>query len=472
MNEYGIFTSTTPAPETNDTLILFGMSVPDLYAAGDHIRWYSDRELTSPVHDTNWFATGQTELGVYAYYATQTFSSCESDPSAATLSIVSEIPPPQGNDTVSHVGEPTILNVSGAPGAEFLWYDDPSLSTLLHTGAYFDPQIKDPGTYEYYVTQTLYQQESAPDTVILRVLGHISTSLLVALIQEGVDTNGDSQINPEEAEALSFLNVAAYGITDMTGIETFFNLDTLYCGDNHFASLDVSSISTLKYLDCSGYLHITVTSLQKLNLTACTGLAYLNCSSSKLTSLDLSSCTALTYLDCSFNPLSYLDLSANTRLEYLNCAANQLICLDLRNNTLIGSGNEDNTNLDLGFMPSLTEVCVWTTPFPPSGMEINVSGSLNIYFTENCQGCFTGIEEIPDSKVSVYPNPAYDFITIRSAQPEHMSVEITSSKGQLISIQEMDGTTLQLDLSSFQKGVYFITIRSKDFLTTRKIIKL
>jgi len=451
MNEYGIFTSTTPAPEANDTLILFGMSVPDLYAAGEQIRWYNDRELTNAVHDTNWFATGQTEPGDYTYYATQTFSSCESDASAATLSIVSALPPPQGNDTATHVGEPTILNVSGAQGAEFLWYDDPSLSTLLHAGAYFDPQITDPGTYVYYVTQTLYQQESAPDTVILRVLGHISTSLLVALIQEGVDTNGDSQINIEEAKALSFLNVAAYGITDMTGIETFFNLDTLYCGDNHFASLDVSTISTLKYLDCSGYLYTSVTPLQRLNLSGCTGLTYLNCSSSKLTSLDL---------------------SANTRLEYLNCAANQLICLDLRNNTLIGSGNEDNTKLDLGYMPSLTEVCVWATPFPPSGMEINISGSPNLYFTENCQGCFTGIEEILHSNVSVYPNPAYDIITIRSAQPEHMSVEITSSKGQLISIHEMDGTTLQLDLSSFQKGVYFITIRSKDFLTTRKIVKL
>jgi hypothetical protein len=36
----------------------------------------------------------------------------------------------------------------------------------------------------------------------------------------------------------------------------------------------------------------------------------------------------------------------------------------------------------------------------------------------------------------------------------------------------MEGTTQQLDLSSFQSGVYFITIRSKDFVTTRKIIKL
>ena len=472
MNEYGIFTSTTPAPETNDTLILLGMSVPDLYAAGEHIRWYSDRELTSPVNDTNWFTTGQTEPGDYTYYATQTFSSCESDASAATLSIVSEISPPQGNDTATYVGEPIILSVSGAQGAEFNWYDDPSLTTLLHTGAYFNPQITDPGTYVYYVTQTLYQQESLPDTVILRVLSHIDTSFLLALIQEGVDTNGDSQINPEETEAVTNLNVAGYEITDMSGIENFLNLDTLYCGENNFASLDVSSNTALKYLDCSGHLYITVTPLQTLNLAGCTELTHLNCSSSKLTGLDLSSCTALTWLDCSYNRLTSLDLSANTRLEYLNCAANQLSCLDISSNTLIGSGNGNNTKLDLGYMRSLTEVCVWTTPFPPSGMEVNISGSPNVYFTENCTGCSTGIEETPPSEVSVYPNPANEYITIRSAHPDYMSVEITSSAGLLISRKEMDGTTLQLDLSSFRKGVYFITIRSTDLLTTRKIVKL
>ena len=123
-------------------------------------------------------------------------------------------------------------------------------------------------------------------------------------------------------------------------------------------------------------------------------------------------------------------------------------------------------------MSSLTEVCVWTTPFPPSGMKVNISGSPGVYFTENCTGCATGMEAFLYSEISIYPNPVYDFITIRSVHPEHRSVEITSSAGQLISSKEMDGTTLQLDLSSFGKGVYFITIRSRDVLTTRKIVKL
>jgi len=148
-----------------------------------------------------------------------------------------------------------------------------------------------------------------------------------------------------------------------------------------------------------------------------------------------------------------------------------LLCLDLRSNTLIGSGDEGHTALDLGYMPALTEVCVWTTPFPPAGMEIHISGSSNLYFTENCQGCFTGIEDIGDAHISVYPNPVDEILTIQSVQPEHLSVEITTAGGQLISMHEMEGTTLQLDLSSYRKGVYLITLRSRDFLATRKIIK-
>ncbi len=472
MNEYGITTSTTPAPETNDSMIFIGMSVPDLYAAGENIRWYSDRELTMPVKDSNRFPTEQTEPGDYTYYATQTISGCVSDASAATLSIVSELPPPQGHDTAIDVGSPVILSVSGAQGAEFRWYDDPSKSTMLHAGAYFEPQLTDPGTYVYYVTQTLYQQESAIDTVILRHLGQMSISLLRALIEEGVDTNGDSQINPEEAEAVTYLDVSGYDITDMAGIDAFVNLDTLYCGENIFTSLDLSSNSALRYLDCGGHLYITVSPLQRLNLSGCTRLTYLDCSSSELNSLDLSGCTALSYLDCSFNRLTRLDLSANTELEYLNCAANQLSCLNLSNNTLIGSENGYDTELDLGYMRSLTEVCVWTSPFPPTGMEINISGSPDLYFTENCSGCYTGSEEMLHSEVTVYPNPANDFIIIRLTHQDNVTVEISSARGQLIARKIMIGTTMQLDLSSFRKGVYFITIRSNDFLATRKMIKL
>ncbi|MFO7933198.1 MAG: T9SS type A sorting domain-containing protein [Bacteroidales bacterium] len=33
------------------------------------------------------------------------------------------------------------------------------------------------------------------------------------------------------------------------------------------------------------------------------------------------------------------------------------------------------------------------------------------------------------------------------------------------------GSSLSLDISSFQTGVYFITVSSGDFVTTRKVVK-
>lgn len=71
----------------------------------------------------------------------------------------------------------------------------------------------------------------------------------------------------------------------------------------------------------------------------------------------------------------------------------------------------------------------------------------------------------------IYPNPTNSQFTIETDNPDHYSIEITSLNGQQILTGEMEGTTHQIDLSSFQKGVYFITVRSDDFVTTRKIIK-
>lgn len=74
--------------------------------------------------------------------------------------------------------------------------------------------------------------------------------------------------------------------------------------------------------------------------------------------------------------------------------------------------------------------------------------------------------------INIYPNPTNSILTIETEQPDHYSINITSINGQLIFSTTMKGTSHQLDLSSFQKGLYFITIRSNNFITTRKIIKL
>jgi len=83
-----------------------------------------------------------------------------------------------------------------------------------------------------------------------------------------------------------------------------------------------------------------------------------------------------------------------------------------------------------------------------------------------------GVEYNTDYGIKIYPNPTSDLLTIEIDNPDWKLVDLTSLNGQIIYSTKLEGTSYQLDLSSFRKGAYFITIRSRDFVTTRKIIKL
>ncbi|MFH0758175.1 MAG: T9SS type A sorting domain-containing protein [Bacteroidota bacterium] len=84
----------------------------------------------------------------------------------------------------------------------------------------------------------------------------------------------------------------------------------------------------------------------------------------------------------------------------------------------------------------------------------------------------TGISITNAGSFRIFPNPVYDLLKLQTRAEGGSQIEISTINGQRIYTAIIEGSTLELDLSSFQKGVYFITIMSKDFVTTRKIIKL
>ena len=81
-------------------------------------------------------------------------------------------------------------------------------------------------------------------------------------------------------------------------------------------------------------------------------------------------------------------------------------------------------------------------------------------------------EEISKSGIRIYPNPANDLLTVEMDKSGWGSIEITSLNGQLLYSTVMKGTSQRINLTSLQKGVYFITVRSRDHVWTEKIIKL
>ncbi|MEE9461898.1 MAG: T9SS type A sorting domain-containing protein, partial [Bacteroidales bacterium] len=84
----------------------------------------------------------------------------------------------------------------------------------------------------------------------------------------------------------------------------------------------------------------------------------------------------------------------------------------------------------------------------------------------------TSISANHAESIVVYPIPAYDNIIIQTTISGEFTIKITSVNGQLLYSDKIEGPTHQIDLSSFQKGLYFITISSRDYVRTEKIIKL
>lgn len=77
-----------------------------------------------------------------------------------------------------------------------------------------------------------------------------------------------------------------------------------------------------------------------------------------------------------------------------------------------------------------------------------------------------------DYPVQIYPNPANSILNIETEISGLKTIELLNLKGQVILKKACSGSFHQLDLSSYRKGIYFITIKSKDFVSTKKILKL
>ena len=76
-------------PIASNVNTCFGSAVPDLTATGvgTSFSWYNDAALTNMVGTNSPFATGQTAVGVYTYYVTESQNGCQSPPTTVILEI-------------------------------------------------------------------------------------------------------------------------------------------------------------------------------------------------------------------------------------------------------------------------------------------------------------------------------------------------------------------------------------------------
>jgi len=171
----------------------------------------------------------------------------------------------------------------------------------------------------------------------------------------GVTDNGDGTVTVADIRRITHINLlprqywkySEHPVTDLTGINAFSYLESLYCGRNGITSLDVTDCYNLKVLVCQH-------ELASLDVLGCSALRDLYLYHTDITELDLNHNTELTYLHLENNPhLETVVLRYNTDLEWLFCHHNPVL------NSLDVSYNTGLEKLYCENAPNLSLIYVW-----------------------------------------------------------------------------------------------------------------
>ena len=81
----------------------------------------------------------------------------------------------------------------------------------------------------------------------------------------------------------------------------------------------------------------------------------------------------------------------------------------------------------------------------------------------------TGVEE-NDMEINIYPNPTSNSVNIEANNMT--SIRVSDIMGQVLMERYERTDAIQIDLSGFANGQYFIQVNTDNGVATRKIVKM
>ncbi len=79
-----------------------------------------------------------------------------------------------------------------------------------------------------------------------------------------------------------------------------------------------------------------------------------------------------------------------------------------------------------------------------------------------------GIQELSGEKISIYPNPAFEYLMLNSSG--RGTITISDITGKIVYSSEIKSTTQYTDISKFSKGVYVVKVTSNENSFTQKLV--
>jgi hypothetical protein len=143
--------------------------------------------------------------------------------------------------------------------------------------------------------------------------------------------------------------------------------------------------------------------------------------------------------------------------------------------------------LQCNVIPSCEKSSIWFTySFDPQDSENNQNPNLNyvtyqnesLSYVDDGAPCTLNIEELRkiDNAFSVFPNPTEGFTQLSFSELlENARYEIYDISGKLIKSKNLGlvspGSVLEIDLKSFESGVYLIKVISKNSYSIKKLVR-
>ncbi|MBP92958.1 MAG: hypothetical protein CMC55_02440 [Flavobacteriaceae bacterium] len=286
-----------------------------------------------------------------------------------------------------------------------------------------------------------------------------------AFEQALIDFNYDSEaildgriLTADALAATGSLSLPNKGISDLTGLEAFLNIDAVNLSYNTAITVaDLTpniNVTDVNFEGCS--------SLSTLTVTGLTGLENVNVYGTVLTAIDLSTNIALLLFNAQNSSLGMIDLSANGAVTNVNLRNNNLTSVDMRN------GNNANTVFRSDFNSSLTCIFVDDATEPNLGSWIIDGGST---FVETEPACATlSVERANATVFSVFPNPASGMVTIASNLEQDTRLGVYDITGKLVLTNTISFGNNRLNIASLPSGVYLMRVTTNTKSVTKKLV--
>ncbi len=81
----------------------------------------------------------------------------------------------------------------------------------------------------------------------------------------------------------------------------------------------------------------------------------------------------------------------------------------------------------------------------------------------------TGIAEVENASVRIYPNPVKDFLQIENDKSKINQIEVLDLSGKII--YQFNNLTDHIDVSTLSQGIYFVKVETEKGIVTKKFVK-